>query len=233
MSLRTPNNNNQLDFNPGTGGNTLTAAWGGTNNTFNLWNAGFDAGATQPNSARTVIYRDGRRLATNTTNGSFGGDNGIAYIGRNGNTYMNGEIAELMVYTSVPTPAKQQQIQSYLAIKYGITLDNIIDTDGTIIEGDYTLLDGTKVWDKAANNAYHNDVAGIGREDGMLLSQKQSKSINSDAVVTIGINSIATTNKLNTGTIAANKSFLMWGNNSAPLANTNSKTIVCTTCQDK
>ncbi|MFN0729226.1 T9SS type A sorting domain-containing protein [Polaribacter gochangensis] len=229
MSLRTPSAANNLNFNPGTGSNTLTAAWGGTNNVFNLWNAGFDSAATQPSGARTVIYRDGRRLATNGTNGSFGGDNGIAYIGRNGSTYMNGEIAELMVYTSVPTPAAQQQIQSYLAIKYGITLDNLVDTDGTIIEGDYTLLDGTKVWNKTVNNAYHNDVAGIGREDGMLLTQKQSRSINSDAVITIGINSIATTNKLNTGTIASNKSFLMWGNNSAPLTNTNSKTIVCTT----
>ncbi|WKD86782.1 Alpha-agarase [Polaribacter huanghezhanensis] len=227
MSLRAPSKASNLSFNPGTGGNTLTSAWGSTNNTFNLWNAGFDNGATQPSGARTVIYRDGRRLATNTTTGRFGGDNGIAYIGRNGNNYMNGEIAELMVYTSVPTPAEQQQIQSYLAIKYGITLDNIIDTDGTITEGDYTLLDGTKVWNKTVNNTYHNDVAGIGREDGMLLSQKQSKSINSDGVITIGINSIAASNKLNTGVIAANKSFLMWGNNDSPLTNTNTSTLLC------
>ncbi|ARV06060.1 hypothetical protein BTO04_04790 [Polaribacter sp. SA4-10] len=234
MSLRTPSAASNLNFNSGTGGNTLTAAWGGTNNNFNLWNAGFDNGATQPSGATTVIYRGGRRLANNTTTGSFGGDNGIAYIGRNGSTYMNGEVAELMVYTSVPTAKQQQQIQSYLAIKYGITLDNIVDTDATITEGDYIVLDNTAtptyltVWNKTANNAYHNDVAGIGRSDAMLLTQKQSKSINSDAVITIGINSIATTNKLNTGTIAANKSFLMWGNNSAPITNTNSKTIVCT-----
>jgi len=235
MSLRTPSAAANLNFNPGTGGNTLTAAWGGTNNAFNLWNAGFDNSASQPSSARTVIYRGGRRLATNTTTGSFGGDNGIAYIGRNGSNYMNGEVAELMVYTSVPTAKQQQQIQSYLAIKYGITLDNLVDTDATITEGDYIVLDNTTtptyltVWNKTVNNAYHNDVAGIGRSDAMLLTQKQSKSINSDAVITIGINSIAASNKLNTGTITANKSFLMWGNNSAPITNTNSKTIVCTT----
>ncbi|WP_417872004.1 T9SS type A sorting domain-containing protein [Winogradskyella sp.] len=235
MSLRTPSAANNLNFNPGTGSNTLTAAWGGTNDKFNLWNAGFsNTSASAPSGNRTTIYRDGLQLNTNNTLGTFGGDNGIAYIGRNGSTYMNGEIAELMVYTSVPTKLAQQQIQSYLAIKYGITLSNQTNS-GSAVAGDYLVIDNPttptylSVWDQSANSTYHNDIAGIGRSDEMLLTQKQSKSINDDAVITIGLNSIAASNKLNSGTIAANKSFLVWGNNNAPLTNTNSKTIVCTT----
>ena len=229
INFRAPSGGN-LSFSPGTG-NTITNAWGGTDNKFHLWNAGYDNNSgTPPSGDNTTLYRDGRQIDSDNNTGNYDANNSSAFIGSDTNSnYMNGRIAELMVYTSIPTSAEQQQIQSYLAIKYGITLDNIVDSDATIVEGDYILLDGTKVWDKTANNAYHNDVAGIGREDGMLLTQKQSKSINSDAVITIGINSIAASNSANTGSIAANKSFLMWGNNGAPLTNTSSSTIVCTT----
>ena len=217
-----------ISFTPGTG-NTITNAWGGTDNKFHLWNAGYDNNTgTPPSGDNTTVYRDGREIASDNNTGNYDANNGNAFIGSDtNNNYMNGQIAELMVYTSLPTSAQQQQIQSYLAIKYGITLDNIVDSNASIIEGDYTLLNGTKVWDKSLNNAYHNDVAGIGTENGMLLTQKQSKSISSDAVITIGINSIAASNAANTGSIA-DQSFLMWGNNGAALTNTNTNTIVCT-----
>ncbi len=140
---------------------------------------------------------------------------------------MAGEIAEIMVYTNVPSSARQQQIQSYLAIKYGITL-NQTDNDLNIVEGNYILEDLTTiVWDEVANSAYHNDIAGIGRDDNMLLTQKQSKSISSDAVVTIGLGGIAANNTSNSSSINSNKSFLVWGNNSAQLTNTTSKTLIC------
>ena len=227
INFQAPNGGN-LSFSPGTG-NTITNAWGGTDNKFHIWNAGYDNNTGSPPSGEnTTLYRDGREIDSDNNTGNFDGNNGNAFIGSDtNNNFMNGQIAELMVYTSVPTSAEQQQIQSYLAIKYGITLDNIVDNDATIIEGDYTLLDGTKVWNKTNNNTYHNDVAGIGREDGMLLTQKQSKSINSDAVITIGLNSIAANNTSNTGSIAANKSFLMWGNNGASLTTTTTSTLVC------
>ena len=85
----------------------------------------------------------------------------------------------------------------------------------------------TIVWDHSANSAYHNDVAGIGRDDGMLLTQKQSKSVNDDATVTIGLGSIATNNASNSSSINTNKSFLVWGNNGAGLTSSSSKTLIC------
>lgn len=227
ISLVAPDGSN-LSFNPGVGGNTLTTAYGSTNGTFNIWNAGFDNNDGAPSTNLTTLYRDGQQLATNNTSGTFGGDNGDAFIGSlNGSTFMAGEIAEIMVYTTVPSSIRQQQIQSYLAIKYGITLD-MTNNDGTITEGDYVLEDlSTIVWDESASSTYHNDVAGIGRDDNMLLTQKQSKSINSDAVITIGLGSIAANNASNNGAINSNKSFLVWGNNNATLTNSSTKTLIC------
>ena len=227
ISLVAPDGSN-LSFNPGVGGNTLTTAYGSSNGTFNIWNGGFDTNDGAPSGSLTTIYRDGQQLTTNNTAGTFGGDNGDAFIGSlNGSTYMAGEIAEIMVYTSVPSSIRQQQIQSYLALKYGITLD-MTDNDAAITEGDYVLEDLTTiVWDESSSSTYHNDVAGIGRDDNMLLTQKQSKSINSDAVITIGLGSIATNNSSNNGAINSNKSFLIWGNNNATLTNSSTKTLIC------
>ena len=228
INFQAPSGSN-FNFNPGTG-NTLANTWGGTDSKFHIWNAGYDNNTTTPPSGQnTTQYRDGLQLGTTNNNtGSFDGNNGDARIGSNlGSSFMNGEIAELMVYTNVPSSARQQQIQSYLALKYGITLD-MTDNDGAITEGDYLLEDLTTiVWDESANSTYHNDVAGIGRDDNMLLTQKQSKSINSDAVVTIGLGNIATDNASNSGSINANNSFLVWGNNNAVLTNTTTKTLIC------
>ncbi len=227
ISLIAPNGNN-LSFTPGVGGNTLNTPYGSSNNTFHIWNAGYDNSTATPSGNRTAVYRDGLELDSNNNTGTYGGDNGNAFIGsRNGNSFMNGEIAEIMVYTSVPSSQRQQQIQSYLALKYGITLD-FTDSNGTISEGDYVLEDlSTVVWDQSANSTYHNDIAAIGRDDNMLLTQKQARSINNDAVVTIGLSSIAASNAANNSAINANKSFLVWGNNNAALTNSTSKSLVC------
>lgn len=65
----------------------------------------------------------------------------------------------------------------------------------------------TKVWDYTANSAYHNDVGDIGRDDSSGLEQKQSKSVNSDAILTMGLGVITTTNALNSNSFANNNIF--------------------------
>jgi len=168
-----------------------------------------------PGLSTQAFYIDGGRVNTIDTfvNSLTGDSNQDFTIGLGGDVYFSGEIAEIMVFSAAQTDLQQQQIQSYLAVKYGITLNNT-DLDLDIIEGDYILKDQTtKVWDYTANSAYHNDVAGIGRDDAMALEQKQSKSINSDAIITIALGAIANDNKGNSNTFSTNKNFLMWGNN--------------------
>ena len=236
VEFQAPTTGSNLSFDSSTG-TTLTNAWGGTINVFNIWNGGSSSGTATPSGTNKAIYRDGLELATNNTgNGTtFTSNNGSSFIGSdaNGANFFSGQIAEVMVFNTVPTSIEQQQIQSYLAIKYGITLD-ISDNDATIVEGDY-VIDGSPdliVWDESVNSTYHNDVTGIGRDDGKFLNQKQSRSINSDAIVTFGLGSgqsIAANNASNSNSFTADGSFLMWGNNNASLTNTSGVTLLCET----
>ncbi|MBL4606032.1 MAG: T9SS type A sorting domain-containing protein, partial [Flavobacteriaceae bacterium] len=235
VHLQAPTTGSLLSYQTSTG-TTLTNAWGGTTNTFNLWNGGSSSGTTTPSGTNKAIYRDGLELNTNNTGGSstFTSNGSSLFIGADGGggNFFNGQIAEVMVFNTAPSSARQQQIQSYLAIKYGITLDNT-DNDATIAEGDYVLEDlSTIVWDESANSTYHNDVAGIGRDDAMFLHQKQSRAINTaTSAVTIGLGAVAPNNASNSNTITTDESFLMWGHNGVTLNNTNTSgvTLLCET----
>ncbi len=67
------------------------------------------------------------------------------------------------------------------------------------------------------DDGYNNDISGIGRDDDSGLNQKQSKTINTDDDITIGIKEIATNNKSNSNNFLKNESFLVWGNNNGNL----------------
>ncbi|MCA0154472.1 choice-of-anchor D domain-containing protein, partial [Winogradskyella vincentii] len=143
------------------------------------------------------------------------------------NGSFDGRIAEVITYSSTQNDGDATQarnrIQSYLAIKYGITLG----VNGTA--QDYVNSDGTVIWDQSADAAAYNyDIAGIGRDDASLLNQKQSSSINDavdgtgpiEGILTIGLTDIYDTNKENkdlNGTTLGDKEFLVWGNNGVNL----------------
>ncbi|MEL7271187.1 MAG: hypothetical protein AAGL34_16550, partial [Bacteroidota bacterium] len=131
---------------------------------------------------------------------------------------LHGYIAEVLV---LDTPAEINQsdaierIESYLAIKYGITLN-----PGSLgsINGNtgynYLAANGDVIWDFDINNPYNFDIAGIGKDryqdiDGgnnttsyddtklrYNLYQRISKSVNPEAIVTISTNSDFTSDNL-------------------------------------
>ncbi len=125
----------------------------------------------------------------------------------------DGRIGEIITLSSRATNIERSNIQSYLAIKYGITLG----VNGTSMN--YTNSDGNVIWDIAANAGYNFDIAGIGRDDISRLNQKQSRSINPTEVMTIGLTDILPTNTANTSTFTTDKSFLVWGSNGGNMAN--------------
>ncbi|TYA94738.1 choice-of-anchor D domain-containing protein [Seonamhaeicola marinus] len=135
-------------------------------------------------------------------------------------------IAEIITFSSRKSDTdltqERNRIQSYLAVKYGITLG----ANGT--SQDYVNSDGNVIWDQSVNSGYNYDVAGIGRDDNSTLIQKQSSSINNasdgsgpvEGILTIGLSDIYDTNNLNINNNTTNfsdKQFLMWGNNGADL----------------
>ncbi len=127
----------------------------------------------------------------------------------------DGGIAEMIIFNQALTTGERDQVESYLAIKYGITLG----INGT--SQDYVDSDGTVIWDQSDNIGFNYNVTGIGQDDKSELNQKQSKTINTTNDITIGIIDIATNNALNTNTFFADKTFLLWGNdNGATTATT-------------
>ncbi|MEP2935630.1 MAG: LamG-like jellyroll fold domain-containing protein [Gilvibacter sp.] len=128
-----------------------------------------------------------------------------------------GRIAEVITYSATNTDASstddRNRIQSYLAVKYGITLG----VNGT--SQDYVDGTGTNViWDQAGSTGFNYDIAGIGRSDGANLLQKQSKSINNNTIITMGVTEIAATNDANSNSISTDETYLMWGNDNGSLA---------------
>lgn len=137
---------------------------------------------------------------------------------------LNARVAEIITYSSRKNDAsltdERNRIQSYLAIKYGITLgvngtsQNYVDSAGNII------------WDASADGgAFNYDIAGIGRDDDSELNQKQSRSVNSTSVVTIGHKDITTTNSGNTNNFDTDLDYMVWGHNNAALSGSSSITI--------
>ncbi len=90
----------------------------------------------------------------------------------------NWKIAEIINYSSRISPIDKQKIESYLSLKYWITLKN-----GTI---NYIASDWiTNMWNTSTAWIYNNNIFGIGRDDLSWLSQIKSKSINNDSIITI------------------------------------------------
>ncbi len=117
-----------------------------------------------------------------------------------------GDIFENIVYTTKIVNNDLLKVNTYLAVKYGITLRNPATYQ-------YTATDGTVVWDGSGNAAFHNNVAGIGRDDVEELHQKQSVSINPGNQIIIGLRNIEASNADNVNSFENDISYLIWGDN--------------------
>ncbi|MCV6630801.1 MAG: gliding motility-associated C-terminal domain-containing protein, partial [Flavobacteriaceae bacterium] len=83
-----------------------------------------------------------------------------------------GQISEFIIYDQANDldGTHQKRIQSYLAIKYGITLDQTTATD-------YIASDGNSIiWNALDNVGYTNDITIIGQDVNSKLDQKIAKN---------------------------------------------------------
>lgn len=123
----------------------------------------------------------------------------------NANSPYKGYIHEYIFYNRTLTSLEVMQVNTYLAVKYGVTLDRT----GGGSYGDYVATNGAIIWDASVNPAYHNNVIGIGRDDSEGLYQKQSHSF--DDSYRIYLSNLATTNIGNAGTIANDIAYVTFG----------------------
>ena len=129
-----------------------------------------------------------------------------------GSQFFQGDLAEAVFYSygigSAPN-TNRTRVESYLAIKYGLTL-----AEGTAYN--YESTAGDVIW--TGNSTYQYHIAGIGRDDLTSQNQKQSQSSNTGSQLVLALDAFeATGNLAHTGTIAADKQFLVWGDDNGSL----------------
>ena len=188
----------------GSSGMTLYVGGGTHGSTFSF-NDGLPHMTVVTRTGSSIAQRfDGDEVATSSSSSSM--SSGLCLVlaeeqDSNCGTFSTaqaweGDYSELIIYDAYPSATDRQKIESYLAYKYGITLDQSTAQD-------YIASDGTEMWDKDDTGAstYNNDIAGIGKDSAAGLDQTQSSSSNSDSALTISSPSDLD-----------NLEFMSWGN---------------------
>ncbi len=118
--------------------------------------------------------------------------------------YLNGSIAEVVRYDTEVSATDRQKIETYLAVKYGITkLTDYVATSGSTI---YSIA------------SYANEIIGIARDDAESLMQKQSHT--PDDSIRVHLSTVQTTNSANGGSITNDVAYIMMGGDNGALCAT-------------
>lgn len=123
------------------------------------------------------------------------------------NDYLTGHLLEVISYPTVLSSTELQKMNTYLGLKYSITLGQ-----------NYVSGDGTTIYDVSS---YGNRVFGIGRDDCQGLHQRQSKiesETGSDNLLAIGYNGvIGAENSTTNGNDLLDGSYIVIGDNNAAI----------------
>jgi gliding motility-associated-like protein len=124
--------------------------------------------------------------------------------------YGTNKSAEVVCHNRQLTSNEFNRVQSYFAVKYGITLGS------TTSLFDYLSSNSTTIW--TGDAIYQNNITSIGRDDSSALVQKQSKAVTTGSKVYIYNDNTGGTfpamNVNNTTVFTADQSFVLFGDNS-------------------
>ncbi len=109
-----------------------------------------------------------------------------------------GVLPEYVLYNRVLTFQERIRVESYLAIKYGVSLNQAYPTS-------YLSSAGKVIWDAGMFGAFSGSIAGIGRDDTSGLLQPKSGSSNTPQMLEIEVAGLA------------DQEFLIWGDNQGAL----------------
>jgi len=165
------------------------------------------AGLSKGNKPEAIISTYVRRGVHTTSENEANKDIAI-HFGNQVSNAVEGKapisIAEFIVYETVLKEKDIDRIESYLALKYGITLQK-----------NYVNSVGQSIWNRKDETVYSNNIAGIGRDDQSTLYQKQGTSCSTPDQLVIGVKKIALSNEKNLGQLN-DRDYLIWGDNSQP-----------------
>lgn len=191
-------------FFKGTYGNNFGAE---TSDTYNSGSPYIVAVTREKSSSGSIyLYVNGTQRASVSSDDNFLSDNQQLGIGNSyyysSDAQFVGGVSEVIGNSFVSSSSGRGTYESYLAIKYGISLP-----------GNYYASDGTTTW--ASTSGYQNDVHGIGRDNTYGLNQLSSKSENpgTDILTIQSGKSFVTPTNAETGKALNDKQFFIAGHN--------------------
>ena len=153
-------------------------------------------------------------IGTPSTSGSFGTDFPTSLFG---NASIRGYAPELIVFSRMLTPDERRKVESYLAVKYGITL-----------KGSYLDSDGNLTWDIAENQAYHHRVTAVGTDTAGSLSQPLSATSYEESPVYAALKENGTYHDANPyNPSSASRLLVMGRENGNPMPDIEVKSPIC------
>src|SRR5690606_15382991 len=123
-----------------------------------------------------------------------------------------GHIGETIVYGGVTLDnIERRRVDTYLAIKYGITLARV-ETDHYLGS---TQSDSLIVWDGQENTTFNNNIFGMARSDVAGFEQKVSKSVNAGTILTVASDNDFELTNLDTSrtSLPVDEGYLLFGDN--------------------
>jgi hypothetical protein len=114
-----------------------------------------------------------------------------------------GFLAECLVYGQSPNRKQTAKIQTYLALKYGITLH----------KSDYVSPSDSVIWNYDSLSRYSHGIAGFGKDSLSGLDQRQSCSTSEPQFLSIAAGQLSRRNMDNLTTLVQND-YLLWGHDS-------------------
>ncbi|WP_338111660.1 S-layer homology domain-containing protein [Paenibacillus aceris] len=167
---------------------------------FNSWGFQYESQPAVSSAVYQAITLDGQTIAKSTQtrlamtgNGSSPMSLGSAFAGGSG---YDGQIGEMIVFGNALTEMQQNQVQTYMALKFG-----------TPLKGKEYMSAGPSsqiVWPAAANAAYSNNIAGIVRDIEGALAQDTSRSSEGQTSSQVIISAKQA---------LSDKQYLLWGDN--------------------
>lgn len=167
---------------------------------YNSWGFQYESRPSVSNSVYQAITLDGQTIAKSSQtrlamvgNGSNPMSLGSAVTGGSG---YDGQIGEMIVFGESLSDIQQDQVQTYMALKFGTPLKG----------KDYVSAGSSHqiVWQAGANAAFGHNIAGIARDQQGALAQETSRSSEGPAASQVIISAKAA---------LADKQYLLWGDN--------------------